>query len=64
MKKINTKVDESLNRIITKNALGNSFTIEATCFLPDSYLDSDNELKDKHQEESDIIKNDLNGRIP
>lgn len=64
MKKINSKVTESLNKITTRNALGNSFTYETSCFVPDYYLDSDVELKDEHQEESDIIKNDLNGKMP
>ncbi|MCT4687576.1 hypothetical protein [Vallitalea sp.] len=50
------------NSIITRNILENSFNYEIGTMLPEKFIESNRDIEEEYLDESDIIKNDLNGK--
>lgn len=46
----------------TRSILANSFNYEIGVMMQDNFLESNQEIEDNITEESDIVKNDLNGQ--
>ncbi|GMQ57848.1 hypothetical protein AN1V17_22430 [Vallitalea sediminicola] len=49
-------------KITTRNLSGNSINYEIGIMLPEKFIESKRDIQGEYLDESDIIKNDLNGK--